>query len=77
MLKNASFLAVVAVHTAENEPSKVGPACLPDPPGSNKQLWERAAAATTTAAAAPETENPPREFILARGKSDPPKEANE
>ena len=24
MLKNASFLAIVAVHTAENEPSKVG-----------------------------------------------------
>ena len=28
MLQNASLLAIVAVHTAENEPSKVGDAML-------------------------------------------------
>ena len=27
MLKNASLLAIVAVHTAENEPSEVGERC--------------------------------------------------
>ena len=40
MLKNASFLAIVAVHTTENEPSKVQPASQRlTPPGSNKQRW--------------------------------------
>ena len=42
MLKNASLLAIVAVHTAENEPFKVCPASQPlTPPGPNEQRWVR------------------------------------
>ena len=42
-LSNGAFLAKFGVDTAENELSKVQPACLPRtrPSDSNKQLWAR------------------------------------
>ena len=53
MLQNASLLAIVAVHTAENELSEVGDDLL-DPPlakGSTKQPWPRSAGGAADAAA--------------------------
>ena len=43
MQKNASLLAIVAVHTAENEPSKVGDECAAEQSAPSKlALFEQA-----------------------------------